>query len=189
MTSETSETDRNEKVLLIRSAPSWLFEKAIENLRSGEGVVIDVYCPKSVTGQLAGRDDINEVIDDNWDGFFKKSCVTKTLVEKLAARKYDHVLLLYNDTFGEGYGPLRKLAFKIRPGKVSSMNINQVISGLKNEGILGRFFLPRKWFYNIMVVMFAFEILFVTIWETIAYRMKKILRVKQELPQKHKRLQ
>lgn len=175
------------RTLIIRSGPSWLFEKTLAIVGGKQGSRIDVYCPKSVTPQLAGRKDIESVFDYNWEGFYKYSFITAELVGKLSARRYEHVIIMYNDAFGEGYGPFRKLAFKIKPGAVSSVNINMLFSGLASEGVLGRFFLPRKWFYNVMIAIFTVEIVTVTVWDRVKFALKKALRIRAQLPTKHKR--
>jgi hypothetical protein len=186
-TQSINQSIEQRRVLVFRSAPSWLFDKAIDSLKAAGPLVIDVYCPKTISSQLASRNDLGMIIDDNWDGFYRSKCITKALVSKLRARRYDQIIILYNDAFGEAYGPLRKLAFKIGASQVSSLNINLLWSGLKGEGIIGRYLLPRKWFYNLMLVVFTIEIIATTLWDRMAFTMRRLVGLKPPMPKPHAR--
>lgn len=175
------------RALIVRSAPSWLFEKALRHLKDGHpDVTVDVYAPKTVAPSLRDREDIGEVFDDNWDGFYRKEYITPALTGKLQSKNYDHIVILYNDNWGEDYGPLRRLVFKIKPatGRVSSFNINQLWSGLSSEGIIGRYLLPRKWAYNVMVMVFALEIIVTTIIDRTAFTIRKFRDKSVPIPQR-----
>jgi hypothetical protein len=187
LTVSANQRTEERRVLIFRSAPSWLFDKAVDSLRAGGPSVIDVYCPKSVSSQLSARGDLGKVIDDNWDGFFRSKCITKALVAKLRARRYDQIIILYNDAFGEAYGPLRKLAFKVGASQVSSLNINLLWSGLKGQGIIGRYLLPRQWFYNLMLVVFTIEIIATTLWDRTVFTLRRLVGSRPQLPPRHAR--
>jgi len=156
-----------ERTLIVRSGPSELFDRALANVTGRGRVVVDVYCPAQVSPSLRGRENINAIIDTGWDHFFRASAITSQLVAQLSSPPYDHVIILYNDGFGEGYGALRKLAFAITPGRVSSFNVNGVSSRLRSEGGLERFFLPRKWFYGVLIAFFTIEIVAVTLYDRV----------------------
>ncbi len=183
-----SDAQRLKKILIIRSAPTWLFEKAVEKLMSGnEKPVIDVYCPQIISAQLQSDKRFHAIIDDNWDGFFCWSSMTGSLVRKLTENKYDKVVILYNDIFGEDHGALRRLAFKIKPCKVVSLNTNITWSRLNGEGALRRFFLPHKWVYSAMILLFTLEIIALTFLDWLRYKLHIHALIKVRLPQKHKR--
>jgi len=176
------------KILILRSAPSWLFQKALENiLADNNNPIVDVYCPKSTSGQLKSDKRLRNVIDDHWEGFFSRSNITTHLVKKLADEKYDLVVILYNDVFGENYGALRRLAVKIGAKSVVSFNINMTWSKLNGAGTIRRFFLPRKWAYNIMVVFFSAEIIVTTFVYWSSHRFRRLFSIPTALPQKHKK--
>jgi hypothetical protein len=187
MTNAVNPSIKDRRVLIFRSAPSWLFEKALDSLKAGGPVDIDVYCPRSISAHLAARNDLGIIFDDNWDGFYRSKCITPALVAKLRARRYDQIILLYNDAFGEAYGPLRKLAFKVGAPRVSSLNINLLWSGLKSQGIVGRYLLPRKWFYNLMLGIFTIEIITTTLWDRIVFTMRRLVGGTPRMPQRHAR--
>lgn len=187
LTDAANRSIKERRVLIFRSAPSWLFEKALDSVKAGSPAAIDVYCPRSCSAQLAARSDFAFVFDDNWDGFYRSKYITQALVSKLCARRYDQIILLYNDVFGEAYGPLRKLAFKVGAPRVSSLNINLLWSGLKNQGIVGRYLLPRKWFYNLMLVIFTIEIIATTLWDRMVFTMRRLTGWIPPMPKRHAR--
>lgn len=175
------------KILIFRSAPSWMLESAIDTVLSGnEKADIDVYCPKSVSNFLKDDKRLRNVIDHNWHGFFESSNINSILVDKLSGEKYDQVIILYNDVFGEDYTAIRRLAFKIKPKVVSSYNINRTWTTINGVGTIRRYFLPRKWAYNVMMVVFTIEIIYVASISWLRYRFRQLFSIKIPLPEQHK---
>lgn len=166
-----------EKILVFRSAAGWIVEKAIDDLKTIEPAPqIDVYSPKAYSDEMRQNSDIHEVIDTGWDGFFKKKSITKALVSDLQARQYDRVVVVYSDIHGDNYDALRALAFKIKGKQVHSFNCRLTWTKLESQGFLMRYVLPRKWFYNVMVVVFCVEIIATTVWDRTLFMLKRPFR-------------
>lgn len=87
------------KILITRTAPFPLFERAINRLKEEfPESQITVLIQSAYKGQIKGYDSI--VISD---GMFKLSGRTFPLVKEIRRREFDAIVLLYNNPAGRGY--------------------------------------------------------------------------------------
>ena len=165
-----------EKVLIFRSGASWIFDRAVSDLNAGEpSPCIDVYSPQAYSAELRDRGEFNDVIDTGWRGIFRKGDITSELLTAFRRRRYDRIVIIYSDIHGDHYEALRLLAFKIQASRVHSFNCNLVWTRLERQSWLRRYVLPRKWFYNVMVVVFCLELVATTFWDRSVYVLKRLL--------------
>jgi hypothetical protein len=176
------------KVLIIRSAPTYIFEKAFANIReSSKDTLIDVYSPKHLSAQIAKQEGIHAVYDDNWEGLYKKEYITPALIKKLSEQDYDHIVVLYNDEHGSGYEIIQTLALKIKASRVSSFNTKEVWSPLEKKSVFSRKLLSQKRTYQFLIFIFATEIIITTIIDRFAYMARRCLGISRPTPPPHKR--
>lgn len=174
-----------EKILLFRSGPAFLFEEAIKQLKSNDpSCHIDVYVPEALVPLVADREDIDRYFSTNWEGMFTKASITSELVRQFKQQNYTKLVILYNNPYGEGYGALRRLAFRIRPPRVMAFSINRTWSHLKREGILGRYLLPHRWAYNAITIVFSLEIILTTLWDMLLYKLGRFSTQRMPLPER-----
>jgi anaerobic magnesium-protoporphyrin IX monomethyl ester cyclase len=113
----------NIKVLLVRSSRSLQVKEAIQALKrekNGKKTRLDMLLQEDVTDEYQAMNEIAQVFSYG-RGYLDIDMVDRHLLQRLSDEQYDHVIIVYGNTQGQGYENVHAVIREIRCKHVCAM--------------------------------------------------------------------
>lgn len=171
--------DKVLKILIIRSAPMDILERAIDYLKDRfEGAKISVLAQPGVKDELEKDSSIDEVILYD-KGFFNVFKIGRMLLNKLREERFDLLVILYNNIEGKGYFHPKLISFLVAPKDIFIYDVEENYYKLRILRYLSRrflVFLLNSLFYSVAgpLLLLGYVFIFFPLW--LIHRMKVLLR-------------